>query len=261
MEQQVESELFDKLITLTRAENFGEICSEIGKFVEAVTINECAEATGKRATSTKEAIDNLAKSVIISPVLATKLHLVRALRNARIHELTDQVANTDQTYRATKSDARLAVQVLNEFLSWLYEERIAMKWKEALSRFQACEKAFAATGSCDVSLAYWILRDALELKLRSLGIKTRGDLTYGIEVLLERGIDVRSEAWKRLATLRVYDAHGTQEQHQVLQRERTVNMLPELQQVLSKLNPLRSANRGNVECPQAPSEILEALAD
>jgi hypothetical protein len=136
-----------------------------------------------------------------------------------------------------------------------------MKWNEALSRFQRCEESFAETGSCNVSLAYWVLSDALELKLRSLGIKSRGDLTYGIEVLLERGIDVRSEAWKRLATLRVYDAHGTDEQQEILQRERSVNMLPELQQVISKLNPLRSANRGKVEYPQAPSAILEALVD
>ena len=258
-----ETKLFHKLTKLIGPVSFGEICSEIGKFVEAVTINECWKETRRTPRNTKEAVDSLAAAAIISATLAAKLHVVRTLRNAYIHELTNEVAETN-VYRPTKADARFAVQILNEFLTWLHEEKVEAEWNRLLKKFQrelrlVDQKAIRPSDL--VGVAYNVLRDAIELKLRSLGLKPVFDITSGIESLLKHGIDVRSEAWKKLAILRVYQAHGTPQHEELLRSEHMIehDILPELPQVLAKLNPLRRSESEQRNCPQVPLSVLEAL--
>ena len=116
----MELELFDDLIKLARTESFGEICFAIGKFIESVTIRDCMLETGKKPRNTNDAIDTLTKAAIISPTLGAKLHVVRNLRNAHTHELTNKFININNVYQPKKADARFAVEVLNEFLEgWM----------------------------------------------------------------------------------------------------------------------------------------------
>jgi uncharacterized protein DUF4145 len=266
MDQQAEIELFDKLTKLVVTGKAGEICSEIGKFIEAVIIHECTKTTAKKPKNTKEAIDTLAKEEVISSTLAAKLHVVRTLRNAHIHELTNKTLQTSHLYQPTKADARFSAEILNEFLSWMYEEKITVEWNHITKQFARCEQLLGKgdnTVFIVVGEAYAALRHALELKMRSLGLKPQNDLASGIEVLLRHGVDVRSEAWKRLAVMRMHAVHGSPQQYNALRQSWpsfATEMLPDLRQVLSKLNPLDHSKRNDLNCPRVPSEVFKGLA-
>jgi uncharacterized protein YutE (UPF0331/DUF86 family) len=258
LDSEIENKVVLKVELLINDRDFGQICFEVGRFIETVSSALYFDLKGARSKNAKAALDFLIDQQLISRPLGYKLHSVREMRNVEVHGLP---------YPITQSDARLAVDTLNQTIEWLHQGNLAREWTEICELFnwnETCDVLNLRVGhteevNADVLIlkTHRALEKAVDLRMRSLGLdkKAKGFFS-SVELLAEHGIDVKSTAWRELVSLRnriVHDGpHYLPPNERLLQLKK---LIPELREVLMKLNPLEARNKDAGDYPQVHSPL------
>ena|GEM_PF-7090005 len=258
MDSDLENKVVLKVEALIDARDFGQICFEVGRFIETVASELYFDLKGAQSKSAKAALDFLIVHRLISPPLGYKLHSVREMRNVEAHRLP---------YSITQSDARLAVDVLNQTIEWLHQGNLAREWREICDLFnwsETCDlltwelgESHEISGHVLIMKTHNALERAVNLRMSSLGLdKSAKGFFSSVELLAEHGIDVKSTAWRVLVSLRnriVHDGPNYMDDEESLMQLK--KLIPELREVLMKLNPLAERNKDAGDYPQVHSSM------
>ncbi|MGH7381737.1 MAG: HepT-like ribonuclease domain-containing protein [Candidatus Methylomirabilales bacterium] len=252
-----EREIVSKVEDLIQSKNFGQICFEAGKFIETVASEIYFEMNGSNPKTAKAAIDFIVERKLISRPLGYKLHVVREMRNVEAHDLP---------YLITSADAKLAIETLNQTIEWLHQGNLAREWQEIYELFSEGESMIQHSASkIDNEIPFTLifniqraLERAIGLKIKSLGLEVKSTGFFSsVELLAKHGIDVKSTAWRDFVGLRnrfahsdAFDSPSPEEVYRLLK-----SSLPELREILIKLNPLDNRIKDASECPQINSTL------
>lgn len=256
MDIDTERETVLKIEELIQAKDFGQICFEVGKFIEKVASEIYLNMNNANPKSAKTAIDSLIEKRLVSRPLGFKLHVIREMRNVEAHNLP---------YSITSTDAQIAVDALNQTIEWLHQGNLAREWQEIHESFnEGASLIQHPTSNIDDRTAltsvfniYMALERAVHLKIKTLNLEAkRMSFFSSVELLAKHGVDVRSNSWRQLVEMRNKLAHSRasdpspKELYSLLKR-----LLPELHEVLTKLNPLDDKSGNAADYPQVHSKL------
>jgi hypothetical protein len=234
-----------KIEEFLRQRDFNKVCFESGKFIEDVAVQIYNDIQGSQPRSAKVAIDFLIDKELVSRPLGFKFHVARELRNVEAHSLP---------YPITAEDVAIAIDSLNRMIEWLHQGNLLRDWQTIIKNFEEGVELLCQHGKDEimksVRMIYGSLHDALDLKIRSLKLDAhRQDFFSSVQLLAKHGLDVRSEAWKTLTMMRNELAHGSSGSPEFeLGPLRLI--LPDLRDILKRLNPLDQNAATIVDYPQ-----------